>query len=349
LTAAVPKFCLALEEHRRTPDGRVRTSQELLAHFFPHDGSTSTDRIFKFMPNDVRGPMLAAWGIRGAKAALRDDDAKVQSVVHDALVAGDLDHTALEEGLRPDVLVKWAPLGDWWTFWRGGKLSKNALQKALVTAYELALFDAKWFLDTIDSRGGKLKGTDVLADGLAKEDLTEWMRKIHESGDGSPRGIVAALGWDKIVAKTTNDVLIAVLDAMVTKVGLAKPAEGATGGSKSVAPPGKSVPPADIDWNEPDKQGAAPEIETTVSQTGALAALAGAADEASDIVVVDEVDMNDTGVGVTPPGVRDDPPTSPKVLAADPVEPEEPARQKSSLSKRPEPSAPPAARPLRSR
>ena len=30
LNAAVPKFCLALEEFRRTNDGRVRTSQELL-------------------------------------------------------------------------------------------------------------------------------------------------------------------------------------------------------------------------------------------------------------------------------------------------------------------------------
>src|SRR5215469_13580075 len=81
LSAAVPKFCLALEEHRRTPDGRVRTSQEMLSTFFPYDDKSCTDRVFKYLPNDVRGPIIAAWGIRGLKAALRDTDDKVQSVV----------------------------------------------------------------------------------------------------------------------------------------------------------------------------------------------------------------------------------------------------------------------------
>ena len=220
LSAAVPKFCLALEEHRRTPDGRVRTSQELITSFFPHDDKSCTDRIFKYLPNDARGPIIAAWGIRGIKAALRDTDEKVQSVVHDALVAGDVDHNAFEDGLTPDTLVRWVPLGDLWSFWRGGKLTKQAIHKALSTAYELYLFDARWFLDTIQAKGGAIKGTDVLADGLEKADLTAWVRRIHETGDGTPKGLVAALGWDKIVARTANEVLIAVLDAMVAKVGL---------------------------------------------------------------------------------------------------------------------------------
>src|SRR5271165_2852461 len=86
LSAAVPKFCLALEEHRRTPEGRVRTSQELMAAFFPHDEKICTDRIFKFLPPEARGPIIAAWGIRGIKSALRDSDEKIQTVVHDALV-----------------------------------------------------------------------------------------------------------------------------------------------------------------------------------------------------------------------------------------------------------------------
>ncbi len=220
LSAAVPKFCLALEEHRRTPDGRVRTSQELITSFFPHDDKSCTDRIFKYLPNDARGPIIAAWGIRGIKAALRDTDEKVQSVVHDALVAGDVDHNAFEDGLTPETLVRWLPLGDLWSFWRGGKLTKGAIHKALSTAYELYLFDARWFLDTIQAKGGTIRGTDVLADGLEKADLTAWVRRIHETGDGTPKGLVAALGWDKIVAKTSNDMLIGVLDAMVAKVGL---------------------------------------------------------------------------------------------------------------------------------
>lgn len=224
-TAAVPKFCLTLEQHRRTAEGRVRSTQEFLSAFFPHDASGSNDRVFRYMPNDVRGPILAAWGIRGAKAALRDSDEKVQSVVFDALVAGDINHSVFEEGIGADTLLRWVPLADFWTFWRGGKLSKGAIQKALSSAYELSLFDAKWFFDTVEGRGGKLRGTDVVADGLTKDDLTEWVRKIHESGDGSPKGLLAAIGWDKTVAKTSNDVLIAVIDAMVQKVGLVKPPE----------------------------------------------------------------------------------------------------------------------------
>jgi hypothetical protein len=223
LSAAVPKFSLALEEHRRTPEGRVRTAQEMVATFFPHDEKTCTDKIFKYLPNDVRGPITAAWGIRGVKAALRDNDEKVLSVVHDALVAGDIDPGAFEDGLSPETLVRWLPLADLWAFWRAGKMTKQALHKALSTAYELYLFDARWFLDTISAKGGAIKGTDVLSDGLSKDELTQWIRKIHETGDGTPKGIVAALGWDKIAAKTADDVLVSVLDAMVAKVGLVVP------------------------------------------------------------------------------------------------------------------------------
>jgi hypothetical protein len=220
LNAPVPKFCLAVEEFRRTAEGRVRTPQEFLQHFFPHDSNKVKDGIFKFLPNEVRGPVLTSWGLRGAKSALKDTDEKVQSVVWDALLAGDIDSDAFEQAIVSDILVRWAPLPDWWTFWRGGKLSKLAIHKALDAAYELGLFDAKWFFDTIEGPGGKLKGTDVVSEGLTKAELTEWVRKIHASGDGSPKGMLAAIGWDRIVGKTPNDVLIKVLDAFAQKVAL---------------------------------------------------------------------------------------------------------------------------------
>ena len=236
LSAAVPKFCLAVEEFRRTAEGRVRTPQEFLQHFFPHDASKVTDRIFKFLPNEVRGPVLTSWGLRGAKSALKDTDEKVQSVVWDALLAGDIDQDAFEQALVSDIVVKWAPLTDWWTFWRGGKLSKLAIHKALDSAYELALFDAKWFFETIEGPGGKLKGTDVVSEGLTKAELTEWVRKIHASGDGSPKGLLGAIGWDRIVGKTPNDVLIRVLDAFAQKVALAAPAPAAEAKTDTEAP-----------------------------------------------------------------------------------------------------------------
>ena len=240
LESAVPKFCFGLEVHRRTADGRTRTTQEFLAHFFPHDKKSATDRIFRYLPNHVRAPILTAWGVRGKKSALLDDDAKVQSVLHDALVAGDIDSGMFEEALAPDTIMRWIDLSDWWIFWRGGKITKFTILKALESAYDLELFDATWFLDTLRGKGGKLRGTDVLAEGLSKADLTEWVRRVHEGGDGSPRGLVAALGWDQIVAKTEDDVLVAVFDAMAVKVGLIQEVKAAA--PAEAKPEAKSEP-----------------------------------------------------------------------------------------------------------
>jgi hypothetical protein len=303
LSAAVPKFCLALEEHRRTPDGRVRTAQELITSFFPHDDKSCTDRIFKYLPNDARGPIIAAWGIRGIKAALRDTDEKVQSVVHDALVAGDVDHNAFEDGLTAETLVRWIPLGDLWSFWRGGKLTKQAIHKALSTAYELYLFDARWFLDTIQAKGGAIKGTDVLADGLEKADLTAWVRRIHETGDGTPKGLVAALGWDKIVARTANEVLIAVLDAMVTKVGLVVATSKLESRPRLESKPDLATPvgaihvdrekaASDDTWSMPPNPPGAP---TDTPAEDAQAAIP-SSEEAINVVLEDELLISEAGL-----------------------------------------------------
>ncbi len=272
LGSAVPKFCYGLEVHRRTPDGRVRTAQEFLAHFFPHDSKSTTDRIFHYMPNEVRAPILTTWGVRGKKSALRDDDGKVQSVVHDALVAGDIDAGMFEDGCVPDTIMRWIDLADWWVFWRGGKITKYTILKALESGYELGLFDAEWFLGTLRSHEGKLRGTDVLSEGLTKADLTEWVRRIHESADGSPKGLLAALGWDQIVAKTADEVLIAVLDVMAAKVALAGASEtkGSENGkeiAKGEAKPaadGKADAKTDAKGEgKPDAKGAVPVAVTT--------------------------------------------------------------------------------------
>ena len=225
LNAAVPKFCFELEVDRRSAEGRVRTPLEFLTHYFPHDTKTCKDRLFHFLPKEVRGPILTMWGVRGKQTALRDDDDRVQSVVHDALNAGDVDAKMCEEALAPNIIMRWVDLTDWWAFWRGGKITKYSILRALESAYEAALFDADWFLSTIRGHGGKLKGTDVLAEGLTKEELTEWVRNIHEAADGSAKGIVSALGWDKIVAKTADNLLIQVLDAIAVKVSLVVPKE----------------------------------------------------------------------------------------------------------------------------
>ncbi len=237
--AGVTKFCLAMEEHRRTEAGRVRTAREMVDFFFPRTPAGTDDRIFLHIPPEVRGPIVAGWGVRGAKSALRDTDEKVKQVVSDALAAGDIDEGSFEEGLDPQTLIDWAPLQEWWHFWRTGKLTGVAIQKALAVARELALFDDRWFLLNVEGRGGKLKGTDTLCDTLSKDQIIAWMRHVHESGDGSPAGLVAALGWDTVLIKTAQEALLFSLDAFAKKVGLV----AATSGAQAPEPP--PPPPSD--------------------------------------------------------------------------------------------------------
>jgi hypothetical protein len=257
LGAPVPKFCLSLEKDRRTAEGRIRNERDFREHFFPFDEEKARDRVLKFLPREVRGPIIASWGIRGRKAASRDDDARVRSVVHDAFVAGDITDEIFEEGLVGDIVVSWVELADWWKFWRGGRHSKYSIQRALETGYDLGLFDARWFFDVLESGGGKLHGTDVLVEGMSKTELADWIKKIHESGDGSPKGMLTALGWSTLVAKTSNAVLLSVIDAFAQKNGLVKDrfkadeddhastrgAEGAESRARISEPPKPLAPP----------------------------------------------------------------------------------------------------------
>jgi hypothetical protein len=214
----VTRLCLTLDIDRRTPEGRIRSEREFREHFFPYDASTATDRIFKLMPNEVRGPIVSSWGIRGKRTALRDDDGRVTGVVHDALLSDDIDDKIFEKGLLPEILVSWCDLRDWWAFWRRGVHTKHSIGLALRSAYDLGLFDAKWFLEVIEN--GRAKGTDVLVDGLSKAELGRWLRRVHESGDGSPKGLLAALGWTTLVDHTSDLVLLRVIDGFAQARGL---------------------------------------------------------------------------------------------------------------------------------
>ena len=218
---ALVRFCITLEEHRRTAEGRVRTAAHFLSHFFPTEDGAPNDRLFLHMPKEVRGPILSGWGIRGAKAALRDDDGKVASVVFDALAAGDLDADAFESALAPQLVLSWVPLPSFWSFWRAGAIGKPTLLLSLTKAYELELLDGRAFFETLRARGGELKGTDVLGTALNKDELIEWIRKVHASGDASPKGMLESVGWEKIVQKAPIESLLGVLDALAVRLGLA--------------------------------------------------------------------------------------------------------------------------------
>jgi hypothetical protein len=238
----VTKFCLAMEQHRRTQAGRVRTAKDMVDVFFrrPDGGGAAEDRVFVHIPPEVRGPIIAAWGVRGAKSAIRDSDVKVRSVIEDAMAAGDIDEAMFEEGLDAQTFVDWIPLRDWWSFWRGGKLTGVAIQTALGTARELALFDDRWFLENVDGRSGKLKGTDTICDTLSKEQIVAWIRRVHETGDATPSGLVGALTWETILSKTSQDALLFAVDAFAKKVGLAGEAAKTQDEGSTDVPPGPS-------------------------------------------------------------------------------------------------------------
>jgi len=252
---ALSAFCLEIEKHRRTPEGRVRNADAFLQFYFPRQqgGADATDRVFAHLPRDVRGPVLAGWSIRGLKAALRDDDERVKAVVLDALEAGDLDATMFEEGVTADKLVDFVPLDEWWSFWRGKALPNAAVQKALATARAMHLVDDQWFLENVQGRGGKLKGTDAVCDTLSKDEISGWLRGVHASGDASPAGLVAARGWDNVLAKTAPDALLAALDAFATKVHLVPSAS--TPPRPLSRPPldgFEAMPPLDLSAIDPD-------------------------------------------------------------------------------------------------
>ncbi len=253
----VTRFCRSLEEFRRTDEGRVRYAKALVDHFFPYDEAKANDRLFVHIPKEVRGAVLAGWGIRGLKSALRDDDERVKSTVHDALVAGDIDVAAFEEGVTAEILSDWIALSDWWSFWRGKNLTLPHVRRALATARELRLFDDRWFLLHVEGRGGKLIGTDAICDTLSKENVIAWMRAIHASGDGTPAGIVAAIGWEKILSTTSHEALLFALDALAREVGLVPTAADADPDATTAprlpsgAPP--PPPPAESASADPDQ------------------------------------------------------------------------------------------------
>ncbi len=217
---AVTKFCLAMEEHRRTEAGRVRMSREMVDFYFPRTSGVATDRVFLHIPPEIRGPIVSGWGVRGPKSAIRDTDEKTRQVVEDALAAGDIDEAMFEQGVNAQTLIDWVPLVEWWGFWRTGTLTGVAIQKALAIGRELGLFDDRWFFLNVDGRGGKLKGTDTICDTLSKDQIVAWLRKVHETGDGSPAGLVNALGWEIILTKTSQEALLFALDALAKKIGL---------------------------------------------------------------------------------------------------------------------------------
>jgi hypothetical protein len=240
----VTKFCRSLEEHRRTEVGRVKTAREFLDNFFPHNPKSSEDRVFKTIPREVRGPIISGWGIRGEKSAVKDDDERTRNVVHDALLAGDVDENMFEAGLTSDILIDWIALSDWWSFWRSGKIVGAPVQRALALARELGLFDDRWFLEHVKGRGGRLAGTDIVCDTLPKDQIIAWIRNVHGGGDGSPAGLVSALGWDVILAKTSQEALLHALDQLAQKIGLVAAAGGDEEISVSLQPAKTAVAPS---------------------------------------------------------------------------------------------------------
>ncbi|MBX3223625.1 MAG: hypothetical protein KF795_24145 [Labilithrix sp.] len=247
----VTKLCLALEAFRRTDEGRARDAKAFLGHFFPQERTGSTDRLFVHMPKEVRADLLSNWGIRGKKSALRDDDERVRATVADALAAGDIDAKVIEDGVTAEILVDWVPLEDWWTFWRGASLPATSVRKALALGRELSLFDERWLFENLKLASPRLEGTDVICAALAKDQIVAWLAAVHASGDASPTGLVAALGWETVLARTAPEALAFALDALAVQLGLAErgPADRLSSAPKAISarPPATTATPGEPD------------------------------------------------------------------------------------------------------
>jgi hypothetical protein len=77
------------------------------------------------------------------------------------------------------------------------------------------------------------------------------VRKLHESGDGSPAGLVAALGWETILAKTAQDALLFALDAFAKKAGLVADAGDSKDAKKEDAMPTSARTPQEARTEAP--------------------------------------------------------------------------------------------------
>ncbi len=218
----VSKFALALEIHRREKATGKWEPKDFRSHFFPYAKDGATDEILRRMPKEVRGPILTAWGIRGQNRAKTDSDEKVLEVTFDALTATppDLDDKAFEEGVDAEKTIRWADLRHWWKFWRAGNLRKEDLTVFFRTAFELNLVDAKIFFAMIEDPKKKLTGIDVVSTAISPEDRIAWIRAIYETRDRDEDAILMALGWEKIVIKVDNAILITVADRLAERIGL---------------------------------------------------------------------------------------------------------------------------------
>ena len=220
---AVTKFCLAMEEHRRTEAGRVRTAKEFVAHFFPYDEQKANDQLFLHMPQ--RRPRARAREVGhprrqgGAQGRRRAGEARRPRRAR----RGRHRRGDLRRGRRrPTSSSTGSPLAEWWSFWRRARSPASPIQKALATARELGLID-----DQLVPR--ERPGPRRQAEGHRRRSATRSAR-IRSSrgcasstsrGDGSPAGIVAALGWETVLAKTAQDALLFALDQFARKAGLA--------------------------------------------------------------------------------------------------------------------------------
>ena len=314
---SVTKLCLALESFRRTDEGRVRDAKSFLGFYLPYEAGK--DRLFIHVPHEVRADLLSNWGVRGKKSALRDDDEKVRTTIADALAAGDIDAAVIESGVTPEVLIDWAPLDEWWSFWRGTALPTGAIRKALATARELELFDEKWFFQNLALKSQKLEGTDVVCAALSKEQVAAWLLAIHTAEDASPAGLLRAVGWDTVLGKTAHEALLFTLDALAVQIGLAGPAGAARPvGPDDVTPRPASVAPIVVKA-APRSEPAPPAPGSKTGPAPAPTAPPGAKVEAAAVKPAEVPTASTSAPAVAKPVAK--PPVSSPVVAKPPSSP----------------------------
>src|SRR5262249_53093275 len=132
-----------------------------------------------------------------------------------------------------------------------GRIDGAPVQQALAIARDLELYDDRWFLANVRGGKGNKSGTDVVCDSLSKGEGTDWLKIVHATGDASPGGLIAAVGWDVVLTKTANDALLVALDALVAKLGLAAATGATTGATQPARHDEEEIPDFSVDSMPP--------------------------------------------------------------------------------------------------
>lgn len=302
-TPPLVAFCLHLDRFWRQPlESPILTATDFREALFPYDRDRAEDRIFRYLSPSDRGKVLHNWSICGRRTAEQSTNEEIVAIVHRAFKYSDLDDAVFASGLTSELVIGFSQLDHWWRFWRSGRHHKLSLQAVFTKAYELELFDAAWFLGSVTAKKGKLRGVDAIAASLKMDGLAKWLTAVHgaiiRDGKATEKTFLEALSLETIVAKMDVEDMLALVDELSGKLGLANAPE------KPQSEPTPPKPPTFFDTSIKPSDA---EVEAAVTQLGADARKSAEAEKPAPVDVAKEAEPAEPGTtrkSIEPPSLE---------------------------------------------